>query len=57
MKTIHSLIAGLLLGLSSTTFAANQVKYETHYTIEKSSQVEHLKIAQVTPKNVISENA
>ncbi len=56
MKYTHNLIAGLLFALSSTAFATNQVKYETHYTIEKSSQVEHLKIAQITPNNAVAEN-
>ena len=32
--------------LTTSVFAGTQVKYETHYTIEKSTQVEHLKISQ-----------
>ena len=46
MKKLHFISCAILMTLTTSVFAGTQVKYETHYTIEKSTQVEHLKISQ-----------
>lgn len=58
MKKIHALVTGLLLLSTSSVFAAkDEPKYETNYSIEKSDQVEHLKITQKSADDLPTHNA
>ena len=58
MTKLRFLICGILFTASSSVFAGTiQVKYEGHYSIEKSSQVKHLRIAQMDVSTTPPENA
>ena len=57
MNKLRLVASVMMMTLTSTAFAGTQVKYETHYTIKKSTQVEHLKISQPNMDRVQFENA
>lgn len=58
MNKLHVLSSGILFVMTSSVFASTtEPKYETHYSIEKSSQVEHLKIAQSDAEEYVPNHA